>query len=177
MAPEAVTEREASSLYSSLRERIVEHLFLGEVLRTLWRAKAFTTEVSRAESDAFGYDIAIEFDNIIRHVQLKANKRRPKTISVKKSLAQKPSGCVVWIQLDEKLNLGPDLWFGGRPGARLPSLNDYPASKKIRPDKKLERLYRQNHVDVPSSEFDDISDISQLVHRLFDATVGKTTNS
>ena len=39
---------------SSLREKLLEHLFVGELLRTLWRRGARRVELLRAEVDAGG---------------------------------------------------------------------------------------------------------------------------
>jgi hypothetical protein len=41
---------------STLRERIVEHVFVGDVLRTLWRRGVTDLEILRPEFDAHGYD-------------------------------------------------------------------------------------------------------------------------
>jgi len=38
--------------HSTLRERIVEHVFVGDVLRTLWRLGVTDVEILRPEFDA-----------------------------------------------------------------------------------------------------------------------------
>ncbi|WP_292295075.1 hypothetical protein [Marivita sp.] len=40
--------------HSTLRERIAEHVFVGEALRTLWRLGIHDVEVLRSEFDAHG---------------------------------------------------------------------------------------------------------------------------
>jgi len=62
---------EIHSTHSTLRERIVEHVFVGEALRTLWRRGIVDVEVLRPEFDAHGYDLVIARGDIIRHIQLK----------------------------------------------------------------------------------------------------------
>jgi hypothetical protein len=47
-------------LQSSLREKLLEHLFIGELLRRLWRLGRRDIEVLRAEIDASGYDLVLE---------------------------------------------------------------------------------------------------------------------
>jgi hypothetical protein len=156
------------SLYSSLREKTVEHLFLGAVLKQLWISELFTTEVSRAESDSFGYDVVIESGKIIRHIQLKSKRnRKPRKVSIAKSLADKPSGCVVVILIDNNFELGPFLWFGSHPREKLPSLNAYKASKKLRRDEEGNRPSRANHVDVPGGKFEVVQTIPEIVAKLF----------
>jgi hypothetical protein len=64
---------------SSLREKIIEHLFVGELLRTLWQRGARRVELLRAEVDAGGYDLVLECNGIIRHIQLKSSYRGTKS--------------------------------------------------------------------------------------------------
>ena len=47
------------SEHSMLRELIIEHLFIGEGLRKLWRRGITDVEVLRSEIDTFGYDLVI----------------------------------------------------------------------------------------------------------------------
>jgi hypothetical protein len=83
---------EAHHLYSSLREKIVEHIFVGEVLRALWRRGIYNLEVMRSEFDAHGYDLVMVRGNIIRHIQFKTSIRpKPKTLILGAALESKPS--------------------------------------------------------------------------------------
>ena len=58
---------------SSARENLIEHGFLGELLRGLWRGNVRDVEVLRPEVDSGGYDLALEFKGLTRHVQLKSS--------------------------------------------------------------------------------------------------------
>jgi hypothetical protein len=114
-------------LQSSLREKLLEHVFVGELLQCLWRANRRDIEVLRAEIDASGYDLVLECNGVLRHVQFKSSHRdaRTRDVTVHVNLAKRPSGCVIWIIFDaDTLKLGPFLWFGGRPEKPLPSLGD-----------------------------------------------------
>jgi hypothetical protein len=84
--------------HSTLRERIVEHVFVGDVLRTLWRRGVTDVEILRPEFDAHGYDVVMSRGPVVRHVQLKT--QAAGKVSVGRALAEKPSGCVVWIGLN-----------------------------------------------------------------------------
>jgi hypothetical protein len=67
-------ERPADSSHyaeSSARENLIEHVFLGELLRGLLRKNVRDLEVLRPEVDSGGYDLALEFNGLTRHVQLK----------------------------------------------------------------------------------------------------------
>jgi len=60
---------------SSARENLIEHVFLGALLRGLWRKNVRDLEVLRPEVDSGGYDLALEFRGMTRHVQLKSSYR------------------------------------------------------------------------------------------------------
>lgn len=60
------------SLHSSYREKLIEHLLIGELLKSSWKTKDFSLEISKPEVDRSGYDIIAEANSIIRHIQLKA---------------------------------------------------------------------------------------------------------
>ncbi len=51
---------------SSARENLIEHVFLGELLRGLWRKNIRDLEVLRPEVDSGGYDLALEFRGVSR---------------------------------------------------------------------------------------------------------------
>jgi hypothetical protein len=61
--------------HSSLRERIIEHIFVGDALREWWRDGVIDVEVLRSEFDAHGYDLVMSRGRIVRHIQLKASTR------------------------------------------------------------------------------------------------------
>lgn len=158
--------RSASYLYSSSREALIEHIFIAEVLQESWFGREQTVDVLRSEVDASGYDVVLDCGSVVRHVQLKASvlggKTSRQTINLR--LADKPSGCVVWIVYrerdDHRLDLSY-LWFGGSPGERLPGLGDVvgrnPRSKTLRTGTRV--LSRSSFTTVPTTKL--------LVERLF----------
>src|SRR5690348_5075606 len=111
------------SLLSSYREMLLEHLFAGEVMRHVWLSGTKRLEILKPQVDDSGYDLVLEANGVVRHVQLKAT-FRGSTVSrfnVQTALREKPSGCVVVLLFDPAvLELGPFLWFGDRPGQPLP---------------------------------------------------------
>jgi hypothetical protein len=52
-----MTTEDRHFTHSTLRERIVEHVFVGDILRTLGRLGVTDVEVLRPEFDAHGYDV------------------------------------------------------------------------------------------------------------------------
>lgn len=158
------------SLYSSYREMLVEHLFAGEVMRYLWLRGNTRMELLKPQVDDGGYDLVLEANGVVRHVQLKASHSAASTAEVKVSvfLAEKPSGCVVWTLFDETdMTLGPFLWFGDAPGKRLPDISGFKVAKHTKGTATGVKLPRPNLRVVPKRAFDKLTSVEELVFRLF----------
>ena len=69
---------EQHSLHSVLRERIVEHLLTGELLRRLWSFGITSVEILRSEFDRGGYDLVADNGPVVRHVQCAWKDRCPR---------------------------------------------------------------------------------------------------
>lgn len=79
----------------------MEHVFIGDALRTLWQRGVLDVEVLRSKFYAHGYDLIMAQGKIVRHIQFKTGiHEKPQRVSVGSSLADKPSDCVIWIQVD-----------------------------------------------------------------------------
>ena len=159
----------AHSLYSRYREMLVEHLFSGEVMRFLWLRGNIRMEVLKPQVDDGGYDLVLEANEVVRHVQLKASHSNAATgeVKVSLSLARRPSGCVVWTLFDQDtMVLGPFLWFGGPPGTRLPDLGSKVA-KHTKGTSHGVKLERPNLRVLPKRAFVELKTVDELVMRLF----------
>jgi hypothetical protein len=155
------------STNSTLRERVVEHVFVGEALRTLWRWGIVNVEVLRSEFDAHGYDLVMARRRVVRHIQFKTGtSRRPGDVSVAWALAGKPSGCLIWIRVTDGLDMGPYFWFGGAPGSPLPSLESYEIPLRATHNKEGERPPRPNHRLVPGKAFEEVKELEDVLVRL-----------
>ncbi|MGV8936956.1 MAG: CopG family antitoxin [Allorhizobium sp.] len=137
---------------SSLRENIVEHLFVGSALRLLWQNGITNVEILRSEFDAYGYDLVITSDKIIRHVQLKSGTKL-KPVSASMLLAEKPSGCVLFIQLNDRLEIGPYHLFSSKAGFPLPDISAFKVTKRATADAAGKKPLRSMHRDIPVSKF------------------------
>ena len=80
--------------HSSYREKLIEHLFIGELLKLSWINHDCGLEVAKPEVDNSGYDVLTECYGIVRHIQLKASHIEASTSQQKihVKLADKPSG-------------------------------------------------------------------------------------
>jgi len=152
------TSRAAHSSHSLLREKIVEHVFVGEALRALWRRGVFDVQILRAEFDVHGYDLVMERGKIVRHIQFKTGVRKPQRVLVSSALAEKPSGCVIWILVNNGLDMMRFWWLGDGPQAPLPSLGDRRYKRRGRP--------RENQRVVNRSQFRAIETLDELLETL-----------
>ena len=132
-------------------------------------------EILKPQVDDAGYDLVIDCNSSIRHVQLKSSRIGAKRASVNISLklAQKPSGCVIWVFFDPStLILGPFLWFGSPPGHPLPEIEDFRVTKHTKGDAKGKKADRPGLRDVPKGRFERLASIDELIDRLFEAGAG-----
>jgi hypothetical protein len=155
---------------STYREKLLEHLFVGELLKCLWAKGITEVECLRPEVDGDGYDLALAFRDIIRHVQLKASYHGAKTSRQKihVHLAGKPSGCVIWIVFDEQtLQFKHFLWFGGSPGEPLPSIDSFQVARHTKGNSQGTKLLRPKLRVAPRRAFTQIASMEALVAELF----------
>jgi hypothetical protein len=153
---------------SSARENLIEHVFLGELLRGLWRKNIRDLEVLRPEVDSGGYDLALEFRGLTRHVQLKSSYRgaRRSEVTAHVRLLERPSACILWIFFDpDTLSLGPFLWFGGAPGERMPLLGEKVA-RHTKPNAMLKKADRPAHRVIPKSRFATLETMDQVIEKM-----------
>jgi len=131
-------------------------------------------EVLRSEVDASGYDVVVECNGFLRHIQLKCSKDQGKTSSQKVNvvLASKPSGCVVWVirhEDHERCRMRFDyLFFGGNAGQQLPPLDGFKIAKHTKPNGLGVKTSRAAIRVVPKKHFEKISDMRELLRRLFE---------
>ena len=155
---------------SSYREKLVEHLFVAELLKFAWLHHDCSLEVAKPEVDNSGYDLIVEAKGVVRHIQLKTSIVGGKTAvqKIHTKLAEKASGCVVWIYVDEgTLSLGPFLYFGAEAGKPLPSLADRKVAKHTKGNKDGVKAQRPNVRVIPKGIFTPIESIENLYGRLF----------
>ncbi|WP_163937159.1 hypothetical protein [Paraferrimonas sp. SM1919] len=160
------------SEHSSYREKLIEHLFIGELLKLSWQNGDCQLEVGKPEVDNSGYDVIIEANRIVRHVQLKASYIGGKTSrqKVHVKLADKPSGCVVWIYFDEEtLELGPFLFLGGEPGNPLPPIHEAKVARHTKGDQDGYKAERPNIRELNKGDFTKYDTVRDIYKVLFGA--------
>jgi hypothetical protein len=158
------------SLRSSHREALLEHLFAGEVMKRLWVRGDWRLEVLKPQVDDSGYDIVLEANGVVRHVQLKASFRGStvRKTKINTLLAAKPSGCVVFLWFDPNtLELGPFAFFGARPRKPLPDLSGMKVGRHTKGNAQGVKAERPNMREVPLSRFVRVDDVDALVVKLF----------
>lgn len=165
----ATIETSAHSFDSTLREQALGHLFLGQLLAFMWRNGGRDIEVLKSEVDRGGYDVVLESNAIIRHVQLKSSFQGSKVreVDVSTKLLRKPGGCVLWLEFDrESLTIEGYYWFGAKAGTALPALGSRVA-RHSKGNSEGEKNERPIHRVVTKGRFDALDSIGQVVEKLF----------
>jgi hypothetical protein len=169
-----------SFLKSTFVEQLVEHVFLAELLQEVWYRYKKTVEVLRAEVDASGYDVVLECNGVLRHVQLKTskpNKNDGQPVNV--ALASKPSGCVVWILRHEDIdNYRTKLsyrYFGSSPGIPLPNTDSFRLVKRTTKGRGGVKPTRASIRMIPKGKFTAVPDTKALVRCLFGLTYAENS--
>ena len=160
---------------SSYREKLLEHLFVGDLLRYAWLHKNAALEVAGPEVDRAGYDVILEADGAIRHVQLKSSSILASTASQKIhiDLGRKPSGCIVWLHFDpENLELGPFRFYGGQPGKPLPPLDGFKVARHVKGNAAGYKAERPHIRVIPKGKFEVLKTIPEIYQRLFGNVAG-----
>ena len=132
-------------------------------------------EILKPQVDDAGYDLVIDCNSSIRHIQLKSSRAGAKrdSVNVSLKLKQKPGGCVIWIFFDPStLSLGPFLWFGSRPGHPLSDIEGFKVTKHTKGDSTGRKADRPGHREVRKSRFESLASIDELIDRLFEAGAG-----
>lgn len=156
-------------LNSSLREKVLEHVFIGDLLRSCWRRGIFDVEIARPEVDNSGTDLLIVRGSTVRHVQLKSSFVGARTANQKVHLALclKPSGCVVWTLFEkDSLSIDGFLWYGAAPGKRLPDLTAFPTARHTKANSQGEKAERPNLRVVKKGAFETVESMDDLIKRL-----------
>jgi hypothetical protein len=162
---------------SSLRESLIEHLFVGGILKKLWLSKRTAVEVLKPQVDSAGYDLAIDCNSSpdkdhssIRYIQLKSSRSDAKTarVNVSLKLTKKPNWCVIWITFEQTKTTFELKQFRIFPKLTdpHPEMGKFSSARHTRGDKAV----RPGHCVVPLGEFDPLDRIDEVVERLFPKT-------
>jgi hypothetical protein len=153
---------------SSYREKLVEHLFVGELLRHLWCRDITGISVLRPEVDNAGFDIVLTYGHTVRHVQLKCSRAQASTArqNIHVYLAAQPSGCVVWLVIDDQLEFVRFGWFGAAPGQPL-SLDGFKTARHTKGDATGFKAPRPSLRSVPVASFTQLPNMAALIQALF----------
>jgi hypothetical protein len=157
------------STESTFRERAIEHLFMGQLLKYFWKKNETNIEILRSEFDRGGYDVVVSKGNASRFIQFKTSiiGGKAKSVNVNASLMNKPNGCIVWIIVDEDLNLMTYRWFGSALNAPFPDLSNFRIAKHTKGNSIGVKTARPNIRVLPKTAFENISSFESLLAKLF----------
>jgi hypothetical protein len=157
-------------LRASHRAALIELLFVAEILRHLWGRKI--VEVLKPMVDEAGYDVALECNGVLRHIQLKASrldKKTPRRQPLNLRLASKPNGCVVWVLFNDGFEPKKFryLWFGAAPGRGFPPMESLRVARRTRPNAQGVKPERGGIRVIPRTVFGEIASVGERVQILF----------
>ncbi|MEM1428788.1 MAG: hypothetical protein AAGG09_04950 [Pseudomonadota bacterium] len=160
--------RKAHSEHATLREIILEHAFVADLLKHLWAHGVFDVEILRSEFDARGYDLALSRGDVTRHIQLKAKRKSGKTrhVPISHRLARRAAGCVIVFVVNDDLRTDHYLWFGGAPADPLPSLEGFARSRHTKGDASGVKAERRHHVQLPLSRCTALGTMDEVASAL-----------
>ncbi|MEH6594847.1 hypothetical protein [Pseudoalteromonas marina] len=165
--------------HSTYREKLIEHLFVGELLKLSWLDHECGLEVAKPEVDNSGYDIIAECYGVVRHIQLKASHTSSSTTQQKVhiKLTDKPSGCMVWIIFDEdSLAFKEFLFYGDQAGEPLPSIDNLKVAKHAKGNKDGVKNERPNIRVINKGQFEPVNSMESLFHKLFCMNQSETSD-
>jgi hypothetical protein len=142
-------------------------------MRRLWIRGEWRLEVLKPQVDDGGYDLVLEANGVVRHVQMKSSFQGStiRQTDVNMLLQNKPSGCVVFVWFDKAtLDLGSFAFFGGPPGERLPDISGMRVGRHGKGNAQGVKAERPMIRTIPLSRFEKVADIDRLVGRLFGRT-------
>ncbi len=157
-------------LKSSFREKLIEHLFIGELLKHSWKDGTCSLEIAMPEVDNQGYDLIAEESGVVRHIQLKAAHldARAAKQKVHIALGNKPSGCVIWVYFNENtLDLGPFLFFGAGAGEPLPDVASFKVAKHTKANAEGVKSERPEIREIQKGKFRTLSSMKEIYDVLF----------
>lgn len=173
MKKKSKRDNKSDYLESNFREKLLEHVFVSEMLQEAWLNRNKTVEVLRSEVDSSGCDLVLECNGVIRHVQLKSSRKGARTSrqKVNVNLAKKPSGCVIWMLFEEdeekhkfKINY---LFFGNGPNEPLPSLDKFRVGMHTKANSQGHKSVRPSIRVIPKGHFIETNGIEELIDKLF----------
>jgi hypothetical protein len=168
MSDNEIKAKNSSS--SSYREKVLEHLFVGEIMRYSWFSDIKRIEILKPEVDDSGYDLVVEANNILRHIQLKATFQGSKVarFNIHLGLANKPGGCVIVLLPDpQTLKIEKFLWFGGLPGQKLPDISGNAIGKHAKGNSHGTKTQRPMIRVIPRGTFTRVDGVGAIIEKLF----------
>ena len=151
-------------------EKAIEHIFLAALVQYAWRKDLPPIEISSSEIDNNGYDVVLSTGGITRFVQLKSSaetsSRNRTEVNIR--LLDKPSGCIVWVWYSpSNLKIQSFLFFGAKPGEKLPDISNFKTAQANRMTANGVRPNRLNTKIIPIGRFVEIENIHKLYLALF----------
>jgi hypothetical protein len=168
---------------SPMIEKILEYRFLAELTSELYKHDT-PCDVMRGDVDHYGYDLVIEANGILRHIQLKGITAAAKEEGKKgkggkewgqgwhcnDNLWELGSGCIVLLKHEEHCSkISGIKFFGGPPGKKLseaPTLDtkDPPEPRAVKGKKPSKKVWvTQSYFGEPLKKGEEVKELARLL--------------
>lgn len=154
----------ANSTDSSYIEKMIEHIFLSEILKVSWVQFKIKINILRPEVDDSGYDLVLECQGKTQYIQLKSLNEKTKKPTVNSKLFDKKEFAVILIDVDkEKMSFREYYYYADRNI----SVANLKSAKHKKANSKGIKNERANIKEIPRSSFVKLNSIAELLEILF----------
>lgn len=152
------------SIDSSYIEKIIEHIFLSEILTIAWKMSKKKINVIRPEVDNSGYDLILECNGIMKFIQLKSSSENIKKQNINSKLFEKKEFAVILAIVDkEEMNIKEYYYYADKNIV----VTKLKSAKHNKANSKGVKTERPNIKEIPNSGFVKLNSIMELLEKLF----------
>ena len=158
------------SYYSPRREKILENLFIGEVLRVLWTRGEYEVEILQSDIDAAGYDIVLSLPEGTRYIQLKSMvNKRDVSITANGKISDKIGGCIVLMVINrETLKFEGFYWIGGTLTEYCSNIRKSKTAKHTKGNSEGVKSERKDTYTLGKTKFTYFPSIEDIIDKLIE---------
>ena len=156
---------DTNNINSSYIEKMIEHIFLSEILKESWVKFNIKINVLRPEVDDSGYDLILECQGISQYIQLKSTINEKTIIpTVNSKLFKKKEFAVILIKVNKEEMIFKEYYYYADKNISVENLKSATKNKANTDGVKKER---PNTKKIPRSKFVKLNSIPELLEKSF----------
>ena len=160
-----MTNHNDQSVY---REKIIEHIFVSELLKYDWKHGGCKIDILKPEIDRFGYDILVTRNSITRYIQLKTS-LETSPVGMQKihvNLLNTINGSIIWIVINDDLIMKSFKVIIPSIGTMIGDSN-FKMAKHSKSNSDGLKTLRPNIREIPKARFTETNNFNVLFKMLF----------